>query len=218
MNQKNQSDKYFSIFLSVLAFLFLYIVQQSPLLLLNYAIKYHLDKDPTLNLFISIAFVIITILVTVIFICMHKRTQAFKDTRLTYQSWIYIIAAIIITLIVNFGLLPFMKTTGNENVAAQTRIIQSFPYVFYFFALIIAPITEEIIYRSYFINWFFKDHLYLGVMVGAILFGLSHLSHDPVYFLSKFLLGLVLGFVYIKNRNIKASMIVHFINNFLALI
>lgn len=59
---------------------------------------------------------------------------------------------------------------------------------------------------------------WLGIVFSATIFGLLHISTDPIYFFSKFILGILLGMVYEKTKNIKASIIVHLLNNLSALV
>ncbi|AXX64475.1 CPBP family intramembrane metalloprotease [Bombilactobacillus bombi] len=59
------------------------------------------------------------------------------------------------------------------------------------------------------INVIFSHTSYLGIICSAVIFGVVHISTDPIYFFSKFILVILLGIIYEKTKNIKASIIVH---------
>lgn len=76
---------------------------------------------------------------------------------------------------------------------------------------------EELFFRgamqNLFARWWRKP--YLAIVVTALVFSLIHLS---VYlFLSRAILGFVLGLLYHKTRNIWVNIIAHFLNNAVAL-
>ncbi|MBA1434744.1 CPBP family intramembrane glutamic endopeptidase [Bombilactobacillus bombi] len=211
MNLKSQNNNYLNIISKLLALLILYLLQQLPVTVLALATQSQKQHSSPLSL--NLIFLCLAILTLVIMIYILQRTQKFSAAAFNWQSWFSIIVAAIFNYTINMILLPLMKTTGNNNVDAQTQLMKSFPVLFIIYAVIIAPITEEIFFRGYLINWFFPDNLYFGAAVSAIIFGLLHSSSDPIYFLSKAILGFVLGFTYIKTKNIKANIILHFINN-----
>ncbi len=94
--------------------------------------------------------------------------------------------------------------------------VQSDPIQFVFSLIVVAllpAIFEELVFRGFLI----KKMLQSGMSdIGAILmsgaiFALIHMQ--PLKFLSMFALGVALGFVYVKFRNLKYSMIMHFLFN-----
>ncbi|MCO6542727.1 MAG: CPBP family intramembrane metalloprotease [Lactobacillus sp.] len=212
MNLKPQNNNYLNIIGKILALLFLYLLQQLPPSILT------ITKPSSNNkLFIDLTFLSTAVISLFVMIYILKRTQNFATKSLSSKSYIWIIIAAVFNYSINLILLPLMKTTGNSNVNAQTELVKHFPVLFVIYATIIAPITEEIFFRGYLINWFFPDNLYFGAAISAIIFGLMHISSDPIYFLSKAILGFVLGLIYVKTKNIKANIILHFINNLSAL-
>ena len=58
----------------------------------------------------------------------------------------------------------------------------------------------------------------LGVLVNSFIFALVHYSHLDFSFLVYFIMGINFNYIYIYTKDIRYSMIIHFINNFLALI
>ncbi len=74
--------------------------------------------------------------------------------------------------------------------------------------LIVAPIVEEIVFRGVLISSLGKVITPIGALiVTSVLFGISH--GNIVQGLYSFLLGLVLGFVRIRSRNLSNSILMH---------
>ncbi|RHW50023.1 hypothetical protein DS831_07630 [Bombilactobacillus bombi] len=212
MNLKPQNNNYLNTIGKILALLFLYLLQQLPPSILTIT-----KPSSNSKLFIDLTFLSTAVISLFVMIYILQRTRNFATKSLSSKSYIWIIIAAVFNYSINLILLPLMKTTGNSNVDAQTELVKHFPVLFVIYATIIAPITEEIFFRGYLINWFFPDNLYFGAAISAIIFGLMHISSDPIYFLSKAILGFVLGLIYVKTKNIKANIILHFINNLSAL-
>jgi uncharacterized protein len=78
---------------------------------------------------------------------------------------------------------------------------------------ILPAIFEELLFRGalqkVLIDWFKRPHI--AILVASILFSLVHLS---IYgFLSRMVLGMVLGYVFYYSKNIWLNILMHFINN-----
>ena len=85
--------------------------------------------------------------------------------------------------------------------------------------VVVAPISEELIDRGYFMNTFFpKSKYYLDVILSGLIFGLSHLilSHrDPISLLYYSLIGLFFALVYRSTDNLRLTILCHSFFNFL---
>ncbi|ORO37873.1 CPBP family intramembrane metalloprotease [Streptococcus oralis subsp. tigurinus] len=85
--------------------------------------------------------------------------------------------------------------------------------------VVVAPISEELIDRGYFMNTFFpKSKYYLDVILSGLIFGLSHLilSHrDPISLLYYSLIGLFFALVYRYTSNLRLTILCHSFFNFL---
>lgn len=84
---------------------------------------------------------------------------------------------------------------------------------FYFFgAIIIAPIFEEIIFRNILLNSLLnKYNSKKSIIISACLFGLIHGNFFQIIFST--IMGLLFGMVYVKNKNIAYTIVLHFCNN-----
>jgi len=97
-----------------------------------------------------------------------------------------------------------MKTTGD--------------YLFSLIMIAVLPaVFEELLFRGalqkVLVNWVKQPHV--AIVITAFLFSLVHLSFYG--FLSRMMLGIVLGYLYYYGRNIALNMLMHFINNGVAI-
>ena len=91
-------------------------------------------------------------------------------------------------------------------------------YILYFISIaVVPPIIEEFIFRGAILGSIRKLHGDTpAIIVSAALFGLAHANfvQTPVTFLT----GLVLGYLTVKTGSIVPSMILHFLNNSIAVV
>lgn len=81
--------------------------------------------------------------------------------------------------------------------------------------VIAAPILEEILFRGLiFESCSERFGRGLAIFVSAILFGLVHVV--PVQMVSGFVMGLILGYVYLRTRSLISVIVLHAINNAIA--
>jgi membrane protein DedA with SNARE-associated domain len=82
---------------------------------------------------------------------------------------------------------------------------------------VIAPVVEESIFRGVIMSGFMRNYpKYLAIFFSALLFALFHLN--PWQFPATFVLGLLLGWLMVRTRNIFACIAGHSINNLLVLL
>lgn len=82
---------------------------------------------------------------------------------------------------------------------------------------VIAPIVEELLFRGVIMNGLMRNYpKYLAIFFSALLFALFHLN--PWQFPATFILGLLLGWLMVRTRNIFVCILGHAINNFLVLL
>jgi membrane protease YdiL (CAAX protease family) len=81
-------------------------------------------------------------------------------------------------------------------------------FIFFFTAAIAAPIFEEILFRGFLLSSLTRYFPVWGAIVlSSLLFAIAHLSLSEVLPLT--VLGMVLGFVYVRSRNLLSSMLLH---------
>jgi hypothetical protein len=80
-----------------------------------------------------------------------------------------------------------------------------------------APVIEELIFRGVIMHGLMRNYSkFTAVFISALLFALFHLN--PWQFPATFILGLVLGILMLRTRNIYLCIIGHAINNGLVLV
>ncbi|GEO78232.1 hypothetical protein LMI01_05630 [Companilactobacillus mindensis] len=221
MNNSQNTYHPIKVILHIIAFLFLFLMEQLPLSILTLT-KKELGNSYSAYLKYAPVFTIILLLIsaTIIF-AVFKKVQKFSTPKFTKSTWIIIVVALLLTFLINFITVPFMKSS-NENVEALKLVGNNNMFILIAFTIFVAPILEEIIFRGIFMNWFFVNNPLLSVLFSGLIFGYVHAPFnadtDWIYALSKILLGIVLAAVYYRTKNIKADISVHFLNNFLAVL
>ena len=159
--------------------------------------------------------------------------EYFSPRRLGAVGWLLVVAVLIIVT------LPFMSTiiawnagahfpavlhdfevwarTSEDRAAVLTKFLTNFnsPVRFWVGVLVIGlvpAVAEELVFRGVIqknlVRWF-SPHL--GVWLGAAIFSAIHMQFFG--FVPRFVLGLVLGYLYLWSGNILVSMAAHFTQN-----
>lgn len=178
----------------------------------------------------------------VIFLVINYGTDVSYDYE--YIGLFIILLGVVLLKVLNINLLSFKKLKfthmlyiifgfllmyGLDNLydmfapptLNETLIDEEFKDVPYHLALIsiaiIPPITEEIICRGLIIRVLFRNHLFLGLIVSSIFFALIHESDTLIGYLPYFYSGLIFGYTYLKTKRLEVPILIHFINNLLAI-
>ena len=110
-----------------------------------------------------------------------------------------------------------MEDTYNAQVAAMTNLKNWGEYLIAIVIMAFLPaVFEEVFFRGALQNLFVKwwKAPILAIFVSSFIFSLIHAS---IYlFLSRLLLGFVLGLMYHKTKNIWVNILAHFLNNAIA--
>jgi len=103
---------------------------------------------------------------------------------------------------------------GFINVAFEELTVS--PILSILSAAVVAPIYEEIIFRGILLKGMSKKiNPTIALVVSALFFAIVHLNVQQG--INAFLLGLVIGFIYLTTDSIYLCIFAHFINNLLAL-
>lgn len=88
--------------------------------------------------------------------------------------------------------------------------------------LIVAPIIEEVMFRGVLINMVLGQFsFWTKVVVSGFAFGLFHVigtSFQLTALLEYSFMGMVLGYAFLKTNRLQSSMMLHFTNNFIAVV
>jgi membrane protease YdiL (CAAX protease family) len=221
LTNKNIQPNPFKSLFHIIAFILLFLVEQIPLSILTLT-KANLGKnyDAYIRIAPIISLVLMAIAGTILFL-VFRRAQQFDTIPFSGKTWLTVLAGIILAMLVNYGLLPFMRAQ-NSNVDALNTLGQNSQAILIFSVLVISPIFEEVLFRGILMNWFFPNRPIISILISGIVFGFAHapISNDTdwIYALSKILLGVILATVYYRTKNIKADISVHFLNNFLSIV
>jgi len=103
----------------------------------------------------------------------------------------------------------------QQDLSNMPELQSLFSWPVMFFLIAIQPIGEEIYFRGFLFD---KIENYAGgpiaVVISAVLFGIAHLSYGKIIpVLMIFLMGLVLGYIVYKSRNLYSSIIAHIVFN-----
>ena len=121
---------------------------------------------------------------------------------------IFIIIFVMEVALIQIGIKP-------QDLSNFPELQKLFSWPTLFFLIAIQPIGEEIFFRGFLYD---KIENYAGgefaVVITAVLFGIAHMSYGkeiPVIMI--ILMGLVLGFIVYKTRNLYSSIIAHIVFN-----
>jgi hypothetical protein len=94
----------------------------------------------------------------------------------------------------------------------QTALPGLYPGLNFFTLVVVAPITEELLFRGFILQrWATKWNLPKGLIASSILFGVMH--PNPV---GLTMFGVLMGVFYIKTRSLLVPTVCHALNNALA--
>lgn len=146
-----------------------------------------------------------------------SKCSILKSVFLAYLAFIpwNFLSSMIITLISRRSLSDnpqlFIQTLLNENFTQTSKIYLSI------IATFIAPFVEEALFRGIIFSYLLKKKPAThAVILTSILFAAVHM--ESLYFLSLFLLGIVLTWVYIRTSSLLAPILLHMLINLTAII
>lgn len=106
------------------------------------------------------------------------------------------------------------KLIGNEINNSLNELVDNSPvWLLFAVAVIIGPIIEELMFRKFMIDRLSRYGDLLAIIVSSVSFGLFHGNFYQFFYAAMF--GFILGYIYTKTRNIKYSILMHMIINFL---
>lgn len=107
----------------------------------------------------------------------------------------------------------FSGLKDSDVVNPLENSIDSSPvWLLFITTVVLAPIFEELIFRKFMIDRLSRYGELIAVLASSIAFGLFHGNFYQFFY--AVLLGLILGYMYAKTRNIKYSVLMHMLINF----
>jgi membrane protease YdiL (CAAX protease family) len=103
---------------------------------------------------------------------------------------------------------------GHEIENATSDLIEKSPvWLIFLVTVILAPIIEELMFRKFMIDRLSRYGDKVAIIVSAVAFGLFHGNFYQFFYAA--LIGLVLGYMYCESGNVKHTILMHMIINFL---
>ncbi|MFI3207148.1 MAG: type II CAAX endopeptidase family protein [Clostridia bacterium] len=84
--------------------------------------------------------------------------------------------------------------------------------ILYFSVAIVPALVEEFVLRGIFLKKLQRFGNAFAIIISSLIFSLLHM--DLMVIIVTFVAGLVMGFIYVKTKNLWYSVIIHFLNNF----
>lgn len=112
---------------------------------------------------------------------------------------------------------PSVSDLGLPGMEEMTKVFNQWPSAFAVLVIGLGPgIGEELWCRGFLGRGLVGRYGWLGVVATSFFFGLIHI--DPCQGLMAMLMGLWLHFVYLTTRSLLVPMLLHFLNNSLAVV
>jgi hypothetical protein len=137
-----------------------------------------------------------------------------KDRKYSFPV-IALSVIVIVGLVLLSNVIPVLfglKKEHSQLLEAMTAYLKHRP-VLLILSCITAGVVEEMIFRGYLIPRFeilFRNGFW-AVIVSALLFGLAHYQYGTISnIIFPLAVGLIFGFYYLKYKNLKVLIIIHF--------
>lgn len=96
---------------------------------------------------------------------------------------------------------------GLSDIYKVAEKVQDFGPLLIFMAVFFVPFSEELFFRAFLVDK-------VGIVPSALIFGLAHFSYGSVVeILGAFVIGLIFGYFYIRNRSVSQNILAHVIFN-----
>lgn len=149
-----------------------------------------------------------------------KPESLFKVSNCKLRNIIsYIFIAIFIQFSIGLIISLIQQITPDIDILGSSASFSTYYSTKYaaltiIYTCVVAPVTEELLYRGFVQKAFSKVSQRFGIVMSALFFGLGH--GNIAQFALAFLLGIFLGYISVKHNSIIPSMIVHAAVNILS--
>lgn len=116
--------------------------------------------------------------------------------------------------------MPLASSSANQQLV--NHLSQDNPQAMFWFGVVFAPMMEELIFRGFFFNYFFKKmhgfQTVFAIILDGCIFGYMHEQTHFLIWLVYTMLGCILAVCYYQSKNIYVSMSIHMLNNLIAFV
>ena len=156
--------------------------------------------------------------------CSRRIYTSFKLNKWIVMSIVAIIAVNFTLAYLNTIMITSLSPRFASSVASSSSDMAGKPmsHVILFFVLsiistaVVPAICEEYLFRGAILTNLMPFGKTVAILASAFLFGLMH--QNPLQILYTTLMGVVIGFVYVKTKSIWICMIIHFFNNLITVL
>ncbi|MEM0154402.1 MAG: type II CAAX endopeptidase family protein [Methanothrix sp.] len=129
------------------------------------------------------------------------------------RALVYGITVFLAILLLEFGIGAFQEITHIPLPTNVSKLLGGLPAYFFAFAVIVAPIDEEILFRGFLVPR-------IGIILSALIFGILHfLSYASISeFIAAFVFGLIAGYAFKRTRSLYSTIIPHILVNMLGIL
>lgn len=111
--------------------------------------------------------------------------------------------------------LDFLSLLGYRQILGDIAINNFWQYLAYVLVACITPaVCEEVLFRGVIASGFKKFGNAVAICLSALIFMLMHGNAEQT--IHQFLIGLILGYIFISTGNIWVGVLIHFFNNFIS--
>lgn len=125
-------------------------------------------------------------------------------------------------LLIIFACINAYIGTGEQWALMTYQTNQLAVFLFLLTLFLVAPITEEVIFRGFLLNaaiGYGKTAQWLAVIISSLLFSAVHMQYHSVQtFIFIFIIGIILCLARIKTRSLLAPIVLHSLNNIVAVL
>jgi len=156
----------------------------------------------------------------------YGEQREFYRLDLSGRRWMLSLAGVVLLLLLvpltdwldtwnnSWPLPDALRSIGDRSQHIVTAMMKECPLALTLFGLALVPaLCEELFFRVGIQNllqrWFKNPHA--AIWVTAAVFSLAH--GEVFSFLPRFLLGALLGYLYVYGRSLLVNVVVHFVNN-----
>ncbi|WP_179393827.1 CPBP family intramembrane glutamic endopeptidase [Lacticaseibacillus absianus] len=139
-----------------------------------------------------------------------------RRTPLDASGVFFVLSMYVLVLVLNVALSRFGTPQNQQEVLLLQR---AWPWTVLVMAGLVAPVVEELVFRGLFMTLFWRRDTpaanALAVLTSGLCFGLLHEPHISVYLLTYAGMGVLLAYTYRRQRDLRYSIALHMIINFL---
>ncbi len=187
---------------------------------------FHLDVDNfdliieqvQYNVYLQMLVQLATVIVFYFFYKKDKKNYPVTKDKLSTKTIIFgglfIFVCALIFYIVELPLSYLFNNTYSDMVDVFVKQGKIFLIII---TCILAPLAEELLFRGVILNRLLaKKGPWISIIVSAIIFGIAHGNLEQ--FVGAGMLGVALGYVYVKTRSLLPCILGHMLNNLLSCI